>query len=247
MHNNVPQEIKDKLIFALDFQTAEEAAIWVRELSEMVGCFKIGLELFVREGPRALQAVTDNSSANIFLDLKLHDIPATVRGALKSAFHYRARFVTIHCDQGVPLMSGDETSLSKNLELIGITVLTSIAPEDLSKMGFPASMSIQELVLKRTEIARKAGCKGVVASGKEVAVIKKNFGPNFKVITPGIRPKWNEISTDDQARVVTPLDAISAGADHLVVGRPIRSASNPQNAAKRILDEIESGLNSLDP
>ena len=213
-------------------------------LDGLVGCFKIGLELFVAEGPAALRAVEAHSGAGIFLDLKLHDIPATMRGALRSAAGYRTRFITAHCDQGERLTDAGAKKKSGEPEILAITALTSLGEKHLPPLGYREGLTISQLVLNRAEIAKQAGCAGVVCSGREAAAVKRLCGADFKVVTPGIRIDWSAVQGDDQERTVTPGGAIAAGADFIVVGRPIRMAKNPQDAAKRIAEEIGVALHT---
>ncbi len=230
-----------RLVFALDVSTAIEAVRLVRILDGVVGCFKLGLELFVKDGPNALKAISENSQADLFLDLKLHDIPATVRGALRSASHFGAKYVTVHCEPGPPVLDPGSDSLPPDLKLLGITVLTSISEREFPLMGMAKDLTLNDLVLFRAEMAKKSGCAGVVCSGGEVAAVRKQCGEDFLVVTPGVRPDWIGISNDDQARTVTPREAIASGADLIVVGRPILTAPDPKIAAQRIVDEIEMG------
>ncbi|MFQ5671711.1 MAG: orotidine-5'-phosphate decarboxylase [Nitrospinales bacterium] len=226
-----------KIIFALDVRDSHEAVRYAKMLDGLVGCFKVGLELFISEGPRVLQAIRENSSAEIFLDLKLHDIPATMRGALRSATRYGVRFITVHLDGNESLP--EITPGSDGPEVLAITVLTSLAEKDLGAMGFREGLTILQLALQRAQTARQAGCAGVVCSGREVTAVKEACGGHFKVIVPGIRPAWAAVAGDDQARTATPASVIAAGADAIVVGRPIRDASDPRDAAKKIATEIE--------
>jgi orotidine-5'-phosphate decarboxylase len=234
------EQAKEKLIFALDVPDLKEAVKLVKTLENHVGYFKIGLELFVSEGPSAIQAVTENSPAGIFLDLKLHDIPATVSGALRSVSKYPVRFVTIHCDH--PNLLQNQELIRNDLDILGITVLTSTSPDHLSLLGFSQNICLPQLASERAEIAQRAGCSGAVCSAKEVANIRATCGTDFLLIVPGIRPNWEGISTDDQARTASPEQAIKEGADYIVVGRPIRNAKDPVKAAQKIVIEIEKGL-----
>lgn len=236
------KEAKDHLIFALDVPDIAEAVRLVKMLDGAVGLFKVGLELFVSEGPQALKAIAEHSSAEIFLDLKLHDIPATVRGALVSAAKHRARFVTIHCDEGEKLVSSAAVVRDSGLEILAVTVLTSLAETDLARLGFQKGLSLKQLALNRAQLAKESGCAGIVCSGEEIAAIRKQCGPDLKIVVPGIRPAWHDVRQDDQSRIVTPADAIRNGADYIVVGRPIRDAKNPCDAALRINEEIQSAL-----
>lgn len=230
-------EAKDRLIFALDVPDTKEAVRHVKMLDGAVGLFKVGLELFVSEGPQVLKAIAEHSSAEIFLDLKLHDIPATVRGALLSAANHRVRFVTVHCDEGKKLLESAAMVRGNGLEILAVTVLTSLAEADLPRLGF--RLPLKQLVLERAAMAKEAGCAGVVCSGEEVAAVRQQCGRDLKIVVPGIRPAWYNVG-DDQSRIVTPHDAIKAGADYIVVGRPIRDAKDPRSAALRIDEEIAS-------
>ncbi len=236
---------KERLIFALDVPDTKEAVRLTKVLDDQVGYFKIGLELFVAEGPSVIQAVTENSSAGIFLDLKLHDIPATVSGALRSASKYPVRFVTVHCDH--PNLLQNKESFRKDIDILGITILTSASPDHLSLLGFSQNISLPQLATERAEIAQRAGCSGAVCSAQEVAKIRQACGPDFLLIVPGIRPQWEGMSTDDQSRVATPEQAIKDGADYIVVGRPIRNAKDPKEAAQKIVTEIKQGLSFQNP
>ena len=239
---NLSISSKDRLIFALDVSGREEAEKYVRLLGDAVGCFKIGLELFIKEGPDVLKIVKNNSSASIFLDLKLHDIPATVSSALRSAATHGVRFITVHGSDGESILRTASEVKGSGLEVLAVTVLTSVSESDLLKLGYKENLSLNQLVLDRAGLAEKSGCAGIVCSGKEVAMIKRTYGVGFKAIVPGIRPEWSEVKKDDQSRIVTPKSAISNGADFIVVGRPIRDAREPAVAAAKVVDEIESAL-----
>jgi len=233
---------KDRLIFALDVPDRNEAERYVHLLGNVVGCFKIGLELFIKEGPDILKMVKENSSASIFLDLKLHDIPATVRSALRSAATHGVRFITIHGSDGESILQTASEVKGSGLEVLAVTVLTSVSESQLSGLGYKENLSLNQLVLERALCAEKSGCAGVICSGAEVAAIKNTCGAGFKAVVPGIRPAWGEVKADDQSRIVTPKDAITNGADLIVVGRPIRDASEPAVAAGKIVDEIQSAI-----
>ena len=239
---NLSISSKDRLIFALDVPDRKEAEKYVRLLRDEVGCFKIGLGLFIKEGPDVLRIVQENSSASIFLDLKLHDIPATVRSALRSAATHGIRFITIHGSDGESILRTASEVKGSGLEVLAVTVLTSVSESDLWKLGYKENLNLNQLVLDRAGLAEKSGCAGVVCSGEEVALIKHTYGVGFKAVVPGIRPVWGEVKGDDQNRIVTPKNAISNGADFIVVGRPIRDAREPAVAAAKIVDEIKSAL-----
>ena len=240
MNLSIPE--KNRLIFALDVPNRKEAERYVHLLGDKVGCFKIGLELFIKEGPDVLKVVKQNSSASIFLDLKLHDIPATVRSALKSVATHGVRFITVHGSDGSHILQTATEVKDFGLEVLAVTVLTSVSESALEELGYRKGLSLRQLVLDRANIAKESGCAGIVCSGEEVALIKKECSNDFKAVVPGIRPLWADVKKDDQSRVVTPKDAISNGADLIVVGRPIRDAKEPGVAALKIVEEIESTL-----
>jgi orotidine-5'-phosphate decarboxylase len=232
---------KNKLIVALDVPSAADARRLVAELKGCVGLFKVGLELFVSAGPSLIDAIGDLSDADIFLDLKLHDIPATVRAAVAAASKPRVRFLTVHCEQADRLVEAGRRHGAP--QLLGVTALTSIGRTEMTSAGWYApDLTVEELVLRRAAVARDAGCAGVVCSGNEVHAIRERFGRDLLVVTPGIRPTWAAVPGDDQRRAVTPADAIAAGADFIVVGRPIRAAKDPAEAAARVAEEIAGTL-----
>ena len=242
IENALLKEAKNRLIFALDVPGRKEAESYVKQLGESVGCFKVGLELFIKEGPDVLKIVRDHSSADIFLDLKLHDIPATVQRALDSALAHRVRFITVHSCEGRAMLKTAGEMHSRGMNVLAVTVLTSLSEQELSALGFQEGLTLHQLALDRAVLAKAAGCAGVVCSGNEVAAIKAQCGSDFKVVVPGIRPDWNELGKDDQSRITTPGNAIERGADLIVVGRPIRNAKDPKEAADRILQEISQSL-----
>jgi orotidine-5'-phosphate decarboxylase len=229
---------QDRLIFALDVPGKNEAEHYAKILEGVVGCFKIGLELFISEGPDIVKMIQDQSSANIFLDLKLHDIPATVRGALRSAEKLRARYITIHSAEGEEILETAQEVKGSGLEVLAVTVLTSTSPSSLASLGIREDINVAALVLDRATRAQNSGCAGVVCSGEEAKFVKSKCGGDFKIVVPGIRPEWASVSGDDQNRIVTPFQAIEGGADMIVVGRPIRDANDPREAAQKIIEEI---------
>jgi len=234
---------KQSLCFALDVPSTDEAGRFVRLLAPYVGLFKVGLELFVREGPGLLSSIKGWGAQKIFLDLKLHDIPRTVERARQSAGSLPVDFLSVHCE-GLwgGLQERGSQDRTKGPALLGITVLTSLPESDLHRLGYSEGLSITDLVLMRAEIAGNAGCAGIVCSGKEVRAVRGRFGPDFTILTPGVRPAWSVVAGDDQARILTPFEAIRSGSDFIVVGRPISQAPDPARAARKILDEIAEGL-----
>jgi orotidine-5'-phosphate decarboxylase len=258
---------KDKLIFALDVPDLKQAEDYVKKLGHSAGCFKVGLELFVKEGPKVLEVIRDHSDADIFLDLKLHDIPATLSRALISAAShakkYKVKYVTIHLEEGEALLDIPQEVKDAELEILGVTMLTSISEEDLTRFDldqirknisnrislFEESTHqelsrLDKIVIERAMQAEVSGCAGVICSGNEVRLINILF-PDLKAVVPGIRPEWSVVGNDDQRRVTTPAQAIERGADRIVVGRPIRDAKGPEGpkeAADRIVEEIAEAL-----
>jgi orotidine-5'-phosphate decarboxylase len=235
---------KDYLIFPLDVPTYEEAIRYVELLDEHVGLFKVGLELFVSVGPRILRGIRERSEAGIFLDLKFHDIPATVKNAFLAASAHGVTFTTVHCDEGKGLLRSVVENNPSGTKILAVTVLTSLESKNLKELGYLDRYvtDITELVMLRARMAKEAGCSGVVCSGLEVERVKAELGKDFTVVTPGIRPAWSVAGKDDQKRIITPHQAIQGGADYIVVGRPIRTAEKPIEATKRVLDEIEMAI-----
>ena len=229
---------QNRLIFALDVPGKKEAKHYAKVLEGVVGCFKIGLELFISEGPDIVKMIQDQSAANIFLDLKLHDIPATVRGALRSAKKLGVRYITIHSTEGEEILETAQEVKGSGLEVLAVTVLTSTSASSLASLGIREDINASALVLDRATRAQNSGCAGVVCSGEEAKLVKSKCGGDFKIVVPGIRPEWARVSGDDQNRIATPSQAIEDGADMIVVGRPIRDANDPREAAQKIIEEI---------
>ena len=226
------------MIFALDVPGKKEAKHYAKLLKGVVGCFKVGLELFISEGPDIVKMIQDQSAANIFLDLKLHDIPATVRGALRSAKKLGVQYITIHSTEGEEILETAQEVKGSGLEVLAVTVLTSTSASSLASLGIREDINPAALVLDRATRAQNSGCAGVVCSGEEAKLVKSKCGGDFKIVVPGIRPEWASVSGDDQNRIATPSQAIEDGADMIVVGRPIRDANDPREAAQKIIEEI---------
>lgn len=234
---------RSRLIFALDVPGMDEAVSFVQKLNGPVGMFKVGLELFIKEGPAVLTAIKDHSDAEIFLDLKLHDIPATVQRAVQSAAAHSVRFLTVHCAGGEAMLKAAVNGAGDSgLEILGVTVLTHLGPDDhREELGYRKDLTLKDLAVTRAGMAEQAGCAGVICSGLEVATIRQNF-KDLKTVVPGIRQAEKDLGHDDQKRVATPGQAILSGADYLVVGRPIRDAADPKAAADQIVQEISEAL-----
>ncbi len=235
---------KDYIVFPLDVPSLKEAEQYVALLSEYVGMFKVGLELFIRSGPEIIEIIRTLGKAKIFLDLKLHDIPETVSRAMASIADLGVDFATVHCGENKGMLEAAVAGSGGRIGVLGVTVLTSVSDKDLLAAGFRPEFTsnMSMLVMQRAAAARDAGCSGVVCSGLEVGMIKEKFGEGFIAVTPGIRSSVGSMKKDDQRRIITPAGAIQNGADYLVIGRPIRDAKNPQEAAVRIAKEIETVL-----
>jgi orotidine-5'-phosphate decarboxylase len=235
---------KDYIVFPLDVASLKEAAHYVEALSEWVGMFKVGLELFIQTGPEIIRIIQKSGTARIFLDLKLHDIPETVYRAMSRIAEMGVAYTTVHCGESPRMLDAAVKGGSGRVGVLAVTVLTSITAEDIQASGFKEkfTMDMTKLVVQRAEAAKSAGCAGVVCSGREVQKIKDVLGKDFVAVTPGIRPEWGTGGKDDQRRIVTPAEAVRRGADFLVIGRPIRDAEDPAAAAQAIAEEIESSL-----
>lgn len=235
---------KDYIIFPLDVATIEAAKKYIGWLAEGVGLFKVGLELFIRCGPEIIDFIHSQTAARVFLDLKLHDIPATVGRAMSRIADLGVAFATVHVGENRRMLEAAVEGSSEKVGILGVTVLTSVSAKDLESAGYRPVFydDVTQLVLQRAQQAREAGCAGVICSGHEAGQIKGRFGKDFLAVTPGIRPAWTVNAKEDQRRITTPAQAISAGADYLVIGRPIRDAEDPRQAAVRIAEEIEAAF-----
>lgn len=229
----------NRLIFPLDVPSWPEAARLVQTLVGHVGYFKVGLELFTKEGPEAIGKIRQLASGGVgvFLDLKLHDIPATVGRAMANVAGLNADLVTVHASGGRAMLQAAKEKAGSS-KVLAVTVLTSIDLTDRPQIFNPAYSLPGDLVRVMAETALDAGCDGLVCSGKEVAFLRKEFGLGPLLVVPGIRPAWSLVAGDDQKRIVTPTQAIQAGADLLVVGRPIRDAMDPGKAADMVVQEM---------
>jgi orotidine-5'-phosphate decarboxylase len=214
---------------ALDAPDLESAARWAALVTPHVSTVKIGLELYLRYGPDVVASIRGASGVHVFLDLKLHDIPATVAGAAKAVSRLRPEFLTVHAAGG-PSVVRAAVEGAPGTCVAAVTVLTSMGAEDLARVGVPGSVS--DAVRRLSVMAVEAGARGLVCSPQEVAAVRAEVGPDVTLITPGVRPSGSGV--DDQARVATPVEAIRSGADLLVIGRPITRASDPGAAAAAI-------------
>lgn len=233
---------KDKLIVALDVSSLKEAQKLVKMLSQHVKIFKVGKELFTSVGPDIIKMVHAHK-CKVFLDLKFHDIPNTVGAACEAAARMNVFMLNVHALGGKQMLFQAVQSLNKLAEsnkkiklplILGVTVLTSMKDQDLAEIGI--QKKVEEEVKHLALLSKACGLDGVVASGQEIEMIRKAAGPDFLIVTPGVRPLW--AAHGDQKRIVTPREAIEKGASFIVVGRPITQADDPKQAAKKILEEI---------
>jgi orotidine-5'-phosphate decarboxylase len=235
------RQAKDYIIFPLDVPSIDTAKHYIELLADRVGLFKVGLELFIRSGPEIVRYINQAGAARVFLDLKLHDIPATVSRAMEGIADLGVKFATVHCGESQKMLEAAVAGSHGNVDILGVTVLTSVSAADIEAAGYQPDYyrDLSGLVVKKAAMAKAAGCAGIVCSGLEASMIKNRFGKNFTTVTQGIRPKWSLGEPDDQARVTTPARAIKNGSDYLVIGRPIRDAGDPAQAAMKVAEEIE--------
>jgi len=229
----------ERIFCAIDTTDLNQAVELAQALKGAVGGFKLGKEFFTANGPDGVARISELGQ-HIFLDLKFHDIPNTVAGAIKAAKSLNCYMLTIHASGGSAMVraaveaKGDEEAP----RILAVTVLTSLTADDLVRMG--QKPPIADQVLRLGQLARESGADGLVASPREVGALRTALGNDCLLVVPGIRPAW--ASTDDQKRIMTPADAVNAGADFLVIGRPITQSDNPRAAADRIADEIAAGI-----
>lgn len=228
----------DRIIVALDVPSADEARALIATLGDSVGVYKIGLELVFADGLDLARALAANGKA-VFLDAKLLDIGATVERAVANIARLGVRFLTVHATDPKTAAAAVAGRGVSDLKLLGVTVLTNLSGDDLAAQGV-VGLEAGDLVLRRAQIAKEAGFDGVIASGQEAARLRTALGQRLAIVTPGIRPGGADAG--DQARIATPTEAIRAGADYLVVGRPITRAADPRAAALAIAAEIEAAL-----
>ena len=224
---------KEKIIVALDVPTKREALELVEKLRDQISFFKIGLQLYTAEGPEIVRAISSTGS-KIFLDLKLHDIPNTVARAVESANRLGVQMLTVHLSGGSEMVRAATSACANSMLLLGVTILTSSMEKTLQEIGIQDNVDNQ--VLRLAKLGVEAGIDGVVASSHEIKTLRREFGDRIKIVVPGIRPRWSE--PDDQKRMMTPREALEAGADYLVIGRPIIAHPKPQEAVAKILEEI---------
>ncbi|QER41740.1 orotidine-5'-phosphate decarboxylase [Thermodesulfobacterium sp. TA1] len=232
---------KDKIVFPLDVDRMDEALRWVDRLKDLVGVFKVGFELYTSCGPKVIEEIKKRSDNKIFLDLKLNDIPNTVLRTVRVASNLGVNWITVHALSGLESLRSAVSVAYNDLRIVAVTVLTSLERADLMELGFNAELvrEVKDLVLRLARLAYQAGCDGIVCSAKEVSKVKELY-PEFFTVVPGIRLEGAK--KDDQVRVVTPYEAVLAGADYLVIGRPIRESFSPEKTCREIAEEIEKAL-----
>jgi orotidine-5'-phosphate decarboxylase len=231
---------RDRLIVALDLPTPGDAQLMVRRLGDSVTAYKVGKQLFTVAGPELVRELVRDGH-KVFLDLKFHDIPNTVGGAVRSAAGLGVSMLTVHASGGSKMLRAAVEAAASNPRpplILAVTILTSFSNDDLAEIGM--SGQVRDQVLRLAALARNAGCGGVVASAQEAKDLRRELGTGFAIVTPGVRLAGED--RGDQTRVLTPAEAIAAGASHIVVGRSITHAANPTEAAKTILREIATGL-----
>jgi len=234
----IPRE--ERLIFPLDFPSHDEALRFVGALGDAVRFYKMGFEILLAGNYLSLVERLAAMGKRVFVDLKLFDVPETVRAAVRQLRDTGVTFVTVHGNEAMIQAACSEKGA---LQILGVTVLTSMDEGDLRDLGFPEGVSVERLVLSRARRAMAAGCDGVIASGVEGPRLREALGDGFLIVSPGIRPLENRL-TDDQKRVVTDRQAFLNGADYIVVGRPIRKAADPHAAAvgiQRTIAELFPG------
>ncbi|MDA8413562.1 MAG: orotidine-5'-phosphate decarboxylase [Desulfobacteraceae bacterium] len=234
-------EARNKIIFALDVNGLAEIDRYAGMLAGKVGMFKVGKELFTACGPDAVRAV-QRHGGQVFLDLKYHDIPNTVAKAMLEAARLGVQLANLHALGGAEMMETAASAVRKEFgndrpRLLAVTILTSSTSETLRGVGI--DHPVQDMVVRLAKLAQEAGMDGVVASPQEIGLIRAVCGPDFLIVTPGVRPAF--ASADDQKRIMTPAEAVAAGADYLVIGRPIAKADDPAAAADLITAEIVAG------
>ncbi|MEE9911967.1 MAG: orotidine-5'-phosphate decarboxylase [Deltaproteobacteria bacterium] len=236
----------DKLIFALDAASYEEALSWIELLSGHIGMFKVGKELFTSVGPKIVESIKQRGG-RVFLDLKFHDIPNTVARAGEAAVGLNVDMFNVHAAGGSRMIRETVDAVNACAEkrgvispiVLAVTVLTSLNNADLAEIGF--GKTTNDLVLHLAKMAQKAGVSGVVASPQDIIALRRDLGDDFLIVTPGIRSAAEKV-TDDQKRTLSAFEAIQAGADYIVVGRPIRQAKDALMACHGIIQEIADGL-----
>jgi len=234
--------LRERLVFALDVDTPAQARELVDRLGDAVDFYKLGLQLFLAGGYfELIDWLVHERGKKVFADLKLHDIPETVHAAVRQLARQEVSLTTVHAEGGGRMLEAACSARGERLRVLAVTVLTSLGAEDLRQLGFETD--VRSLVVSRARRALEAGCDGVVASGVEGAALRERLGENFLIVMPGIRPGGVEaVPGDDQRRVVGVQEAFAGGADYIVVGRPIRQAPDPRQAAEELQRDVAQAL-----
>lgn len=234
-HKNIP--LNERIIFALDVNSLQKCEEWLDLLGPHINFFKVGLELFIAEGFKAVDAVI-NRGHKVMVDLKFFDVPETVGSAISFLKERNITFATVHGNE--PIIRA-AVKVKNGIKILAVTVLTSFGEDDMKELGLTGT--VEDLVFRIAKKAISLGCDGIVSSGLEAERLRNELGNNFIIVTPGIRPGQNiEIQEDDQKRITTAQNAIINGADYVVVGRPIKMAKDPVSVVKSMQKEIEKGL-----
>jgi orotidine-5'-phosphate decarboxylase len=233
-----PRSGRAEVIVALDYPSLDDALGMVERLGPLCRFYKVGLELFTAAGPRALRELRSRG-CDVFLDLKLHDIPNTVRGAARSAASLGARLLTVHASGGAAMMAAAVAGAGEGCGILAVTVLTSLDGGALADAwGRTRGVTVGEEVIRLADHARAAGVHGLVCAGTEVAPLRARHGDDLRLLVPGLRLPGAEVGGDDQARVASPADAAAAGASYLVLGRAVTRAADPEAAMASVLESI---------
>jgi orotidine-5'-phosphate decarboxylase len=230
----LPPPSLSRLIVALDTDDWDLFGRWCRLFGPRVGLLKVGLEAYVRWGPPAVELAGRHAHA-IFLDLKLHDIPNTVAGAVAAARDLGVRFLTVHAGGGPEMMAAAAAAAGSRLELLAVTLLTHLDEAQLAALDLSGGVAAR--VERWADLAARSGCAGVVCSPREAGALRRRLAPPFLLVTPGVRPAGS--AAGDQRRVATPAEAIAAGADYLVIGRPLTAAADAEHALAALAQELE--------
>lgn len=246
VHEEVHMEAKERLILALDVDTMAEAERLVDLTQDYVGVYKVGMQLYNSEGPAVIRRLMEQGK-KVFADLKFHDIPNTVAQAGEVMTRHGVFMYNVHCAGGREMLSKTVQATKAEAQglgipapmVIGVTILTSLDQQAVNnEVGLAGT--VQDNVVKYARMAQESGLSGVVASPKEITAIREACGPEFALVIPGIRPQW--AAANDQKRIMTPGEAVAAGATYIVVGRPITAADNPREAAAKVVEEMSAGL-----
>ena len=231
----------ERLIFALDVPTHEEAKSWVEQLGDSVLFYKLGLQILMAGDYYGLISWLRDRGKKVFADIKFNDVPETIEGTVAQLKDRGISFATVHAGNDATLKAASK--VKNGVKILAVTVLTSLDQDDLKALGF--TCDVRTLVLSRAKRALDLGCDGVISSGLEIEDLRVNYGNSFLIVSPGIRPLENRLIQDDQKRIVTVEEAFLKGADYIVIGRPIRNAPNPKAKAEEIQEQIGALFSSM--